>query len=196
MQRKDPILKEDKTIMTQSTRTDYQIAQEQIFNSIIAGEFDVKNREELGPMVPIRLFQVLRMVAMGAIVEDMIGNGAPALVYHSGQSLGQAIGHIVAEKSNKDLDTYVGKIEQLCRHLSIGLVVPVKVDLSAGVLELRVDECVSCAGVHDVLAPICHFEAGMVGGIVKTFFGRNVRATETKCNAIGDKTCLIKVDLL
>jgi hypothetical protein len=118
--------------MTQNTRSDYQIAQQQIFDSIIAGEFGIENREELGPMVPIRLFQVLRMVAMGSNVEDMLGNGAPALVYHSGQGLGQAIGHIVAEKSNKDLDTYVGKIEQLCRHLSIGLVVPVKVDLSAG----------------------------------------------------------------
>lgn len=182
--------------MTQNTRSDYQIAQQQIFDSIIAGEFGIENREELGPMVPIRLFQVLRMVAMGSNVEDMLGNGAPALVYHSGQGLGQAIGHIVAEKSNKDLDTYVGKIEQLCRHLSIGLIVPVKVDLNAGVLELKVDECVSCAGVHDVSAPICHFEAGMVGGIVKTFFGRNVRATETKCNALGDKTCLIRVDLL
>lgn len=83
--------------------------------------------------------------------------------------MGQAIGHIVAEKANKDLETYVGKIEQLCRHLSIRLVVPEKVDLSAGVLELRVDECVSCAGVHDVSAPIGHFEAGMVGGMSRPF---------------------------
>lgn len=69
--------------MTQNTRTDYQIAQQQIFDSIIAGEFGIENREDLGPMVPIRLFQVLRMVAMSSNVEDMLGNGAPALVYHS-----------------------------------------------------------------------------------------------------------------
>ncbi|MEQ1530999.1 MAG: V4R domain-containing protein [Methylococcales bacterium] len=183
--------------MAQSNQTDYQIAQQQIFEAIVSGEFGIENRIDLGPMVPIRLFQVLRMVALGSNVEDILGQGAPALVYQSGQGLGLTIGHIVsAASADKDLESYVGKIEQLCRQLSIGLLIPEKVDLKAGVLELRVDECVSCAGIHNVAAPICHFEAGMVGGIVKTFFNRNVRATETKCNATGDKTCLIRVNLL
>lgn len=182
--------------MYQQNKTDYQIAQQQIFEAIVSGEFGIENRLDLGPMVPIRLFQVLRMVALGSNVEDILGQGAPALVYHSGQGLGLAIGQIVAANSEKDLETYVGKIEQLCRQLSIGLLIPEKVDLSAGILELRVDECVSCAGIHNVAAPICHFEAGMVGGIVKSFFNRNVKATETKCNATGDKTCLIRVNLL
>ncbi|PPD49791.1 MAG: 4-vinyl reductase [Methylobacter sp.] len=182
--------------MLQNNKTDYQLAQQQILDGIISGEFGIENRDELGPLIPIRLFQVLRMVALGSNVEDILGQGAPSLVYHSGHNLGLALGHIVAATADKDLDTYVGKIEQLCRQLSIGLVVPDKVDLNAGVLELRVDECVSCAGIHNVNSPICHFEAGMVGGIVKTFFNRNVKATETKCNALGDKTCLIRVDLL
>jgi len=182
--------------MLRNNQSDYQIAQQQIFDAILAGEFGIENRLDLGPMVPIRLFQVLRMVALGSNVEDILGQGAPALVYHSGQGLGLAIGQIVAATANNDLETYVGKIEQLCKQLSIGLLVPEKVDLKAGLLELRVDECVSCAGIHNVSSPICHFEAGMVGGIVKTFFNRNVKATETKCNALGDKTCLIKVNLL
>ncbi|WAR43894.1 V4R domain-containing protein [Methylomonas rapida] len=182
--------------MSSNNKTDYQIAQQQIFDGIISGEFDIENRKDLGPMIPIRLFQALRMVALGSNVEEILGQGAPSLIYHSGQSLGLAMGQIAVANIDKDLETYVGKIKLLCRQLSIGLVVPEKVDLSEGLLELRVDECVSCAGIHHVAAPICHFEAGMVGGIVKTFFKRNVKATETKCNALGDKTCLIRVDLL
>ena len=182
--------------MLQNNQTDYQLAQQQIFDGIISGEVGIENRKDLGPMIPIRLFQVLRMVALGSNVEDILGQGAPSLVYHSGQNLGLALGHIVVANADKDLETYVGRIEQLCRQLSIGLVVPDKVDLIAGVIELRVDQCVSCAGIHNVSSPICHFEAGMVGGIVKSFFKRNVKATETKCNALGDKTCLIHVDLI
>jgi Predicted hydrocarbon binding protein (contains V4R domain) len=182
--------------MSSNNKSDYQIAQQQIFDGIISGEFDIENRKDLGPMIPIRLFQALRMVALGSNVEEILGQGAPSLIYHSGQSLGLAMGQIAVANIDKDLETYVGKIKLLCRQLSIGLVVPEKVDLSEGLLELRVDECVSCAGIHHVAAPICHFEAGMVGGIVKTFFKRNVKATETKCNALGDKTCLIRVDLL
>lgn len=182
--------------MLNNHKTDYQRAQQQILNGIVSGDFDIENRHDLGPLIPIRLFQVLRMVALGSNVEDILGQGAPSLVYHSGQGLGTTLGQIVAANTDNDLDNYVGKIQQLCRQLCIGLVVPDKVDLSAGRLELRVDECVSCAGIHSVSAPICHFEAGMVGGIVKAFFKRNVKATETKCNALGDKTCLIRVDLL
>jgi predicted hydrocarbon binding protein len=182
--------------MLQTHKTDYQLAQQQILDSIISGEFEIENRNDLGPLIPIRLFQVLRMVALGSNVEDILGQGAPSLVYYSGQNLGMALGQIVAATVDKDLESYVGKIEQVCRQLCIGLLVPDRVDLSAGVLELRVDQCVSCAGIHNVSAPICHFEAGMVGGIVKSFFKRNVKATETKCNALGDKTCLIHVDLL
>ncbi len=182
--------------MLKQAHTDYQIAQQKILDSIFNGEFDVENRENLGPMVPIRLFQVLRMVALGANVEEMLGQGAPALVYHSGQGMGQVLGQMVLGRAEKNLDNYIDQIEQLCKKLSIGFIVPEKVDLSAGVFELRVDECVSCAGIHGVSAPICHFEAGMVGGIFKTFFDRNVKAAETKCNALGDKTCLIRIDLL
>jgi predicted hydrocarbon binding protein len=181
--------------MQYQNKSDYQIAQQKILDSIFNGEFDIENRENLGPLVPIRLFQVLRMVALGSNVEDMLGDGAPALVYHSGQGLGQVLGQTVVDQADKNFEAYVGQIEQICRRLSIGLLVPETIDMKAGIFELRVDECVSCAGIHDVSAPICHFEAGMVGGIFKAFFNKNVKATETKCNALGDDTCLINVKL-
>lgn len=182
--------------MPEAIKTDYQIAQKSILDSVFSGEFDIENRDKLGPLVPIRLFQVLRMVALGSNVEAMLGDGAPALVYQSGQGLGQVLGETVIEQADKNFEAYVGQIEQVCRKLSIGLLIPETIDLKAGVFELRVDECVSCAGIHGVTAPICHFEAGMVGGIFKAFFNQNIKATETKCNALGDETCLIHVKLI
>lgn len=181
--------------MAQQTKSDYQIAQDKILDSVFKGDFDIENRNNLGPLIPIRLFQILRMVALGANVEEMLGDGAPALVYHSGQGLGQVLGQAVIEQADKNFESYVSQIEQLCKKLSIGLLVPETVDMKAGVFELRVDECVSCAGIDGVTAPICHFEAGMVGGIFKTFFNKNVKAKETKCNALGDDTCLINIKL-
>ncbi len=181
--------------MALQKKTDYLVAQDKILNSILSGEFDIANRENLGPLIPIRLFQVLRMVALGANVEDMLGDGAPALVYHSGQGLGQVLGQAVITQTDNNFEVYVAQIEQLCKKLSIGLLVPETIDMKAGVFELRVDECVSCAGIEGVSAPICHFEAGMVGGIFKAFFNKNVKATETKCNALGHDTCLIKANV-
>jgi predicted hydrocarbon binding protein len=171
--------------------SDYEIASRVLLQSILNDESSVENRETLGPTIPIRLFQVLRMIALGAGMEEMIGPGASAMVYRSGYNLGRIFGTAVNQAKDMDLDTYVGEIGVLCKRLSIGIVVPTKVDLDSGELDFRVDECVSCAGIHSVNAPICHFEAGMVGGIVGEFTGQNVKATETKCNAIGDKTCAI-----
>ncbi len=176
--------------------SDYEIATRVLLQSILDDKTDVENRMTLGPTVPIRLFQVLRMVALGVGMEDLIGSGASAMVYQSGTNLGQILGTAVNQSKDKDLDTYVGEIGLLCKRLSIGIVVPTKVDLDSGEINFRVDECVSCAGIHGVTAPICHFEAGMVGGIVGEFVGQNVKATETKCNAIGDKTCAIQTKLL
>lgn len=181
--------------MLDQPKSDYQIAQNKILDSVFKGEFEIANRENLGPLIPLRLFQILRMVALGANVEDMLGDGAPALVYHSGQGLGQVLGQAVIEQADKNFEAYVGQIEQLCKKLSIGLLIPETIDIKAGIFEMRVDECVSCAGIDGVSSPICHFEAGMVGGFFKTFFNTNAKAKETKCNALGDDTCLIHIKL-
>jgi predicted hydrocarbon binding protein len=163
--------------------------------SILRGDANVANRMTLGPKIPIQLFQALRLIAMGSALEEMVGGGARALVYRSGQRLGEVLGRAVAPQAGKDLNKYLGIVREVSLKLSIGLVVAEKVDLSEGKLVLRVDECVSCAGIANATAPICHFEAGMVGGIVKAFANCDVRAIETRCNAVGDKTCGVDVQL-
>jgi len=173
-------------------KSDYDIAQNLLLESILSQEEHIQNRASLGGMVPIRLFQLLRLVALGSNLEDLLGQGAPALVYQSGQSLGQILGKAVHQKTGNDLDAYVGEIGTVCRHLSIGILVPTRVKADKGGFSLRVDECVSCAGIHGVGAPICHFEAGMVGGILRTFANIPFKVRETKCNAVGDKACLIE----
>lgn len=170
--------------------------QEQLLASILRGEHEVKNRQHLGAMVPIQLFQALRLVGMGSAIEDMVGDGADALVYRSGQSLGEILGNVALPQADNDLAKYVGLIRSICLKLSIGQVVVEKVALQDDLIKLRVDECVSCAGLEAADRPICHFEAGMVGGIVRTFTKTPVRAVETRCNAVGDGTCGIDVHIL
>ncbi|MFW5443412.1 MAG: V4R domain-containing protein [Methylococcaceae bacterium] len=177
-------------------KSDYQIASQILLQSILDNKTEVENRMTLGPTIPIQLFQMLRMVALGVGMENLIGPGASAMVYQSGVNFGRILGTAVNPSKDKGLDTYVGEIGLLCKQLSIGIVVPTKVDVDSGEINFRVDECVSCAGIHSVNSPICHFEAGMVGGIVGEFVGQNVKATETKCNAIGDKTCAIETKFI
>jgi uncharacterized protein len=176
-------------------RSDYAEAENQLLTAILNGEEDIANRETLGPKVPIRLFQVLRMISLGSSMEEMVGGGSRALVYRSGQRLGEVLGRAVLPAASADLNKYLGLVRDVALKLSLGLVVPEKIDLGEGRLVLRVDECVSCAGIVSASAPICHFEAGMVGGLVRAFAGRDARAIETRCNAVGDRTCGIEVQI-
>jgi predicted hydrocarbon binding protein len=177
-------------------KSDYAVAEQLLLKNVLAGNKAVGNRSKLGPMVPIQLFQALRLIGMGASMENMVGDGARAIVYQSGNRMGSVIGNAVAPMANKDINKYLELVRHLCQTLSIGLVVPETMDLSEGKLTLRVDECVSCAGISGCVAPICNFEAGLVGGIVKGFAGREVKAVETRCNAVGDATCGIDVQIL
>jgi predicted hydrocarbon binding protein len=176
--------------------TDYSTAESVLLKSILAGKREVANRRNLGPMVPIQLFQALRLIGMGSSIEQMVGDGARALVYQSGARVGQVLGGAVLSDAAKDLGKYLELIRGVCLTLTIGQVVLEKADNGAGRLTLRVDECVSCAGISGAKAPICNFEAGLVGGIVKVFVGRDVRAVETRCNAVGDRTCGIDVEVI
>jgi predicted hydrocarbon binding protein len=177
-------------------QTDYATAEQKLLQSILAGDQQVANRATLGPMVPIRLFQALRLIGMGSSIEHMVGDGARALVYQSGQRIGTILGQAVLPRSGRDLPKYLTEVRELCLNLTVGQVVLEKADNASGTLVLRVDECVSCAGISGMKAPICNFEAGMVGGIVKVFVGREVKAVETRCNAVGDNTCGIEVTVL
>lgn len=178
--------------------SDYDHAASMLLQAILRGDTEVQNRKDLGPKVPIQLFQALRLIGLGTSIEDMVGDGARALVYQSGQRVGQILGRAVIPQADKDLKKYMDLIRKVCLQLTIGQLVEEKVNLSDGRISLRVDECVSCAGIHGTTGPICHFEAGLVGGVVKVFAGggHEVRAVETRCNAIGDNTCGIDVQIL
>jgi predicted hydrocarbon binding protein len=176
--------------------TDYATAEASLLSSILSGQKEVKNRGTLGPMVPIHLFQALRLIGMGSSIEHMVGDGARALVYQSGQRVGMVLGQAVLPQASGDLGKYVELVRGVCLQLSIGQLVVLKHDNQAGKILLKVDECVSCAGLSGAQAPICNFEAGLVGGVVRSFVRKEVRAVEIKCNAVGDGTCAIEAEIL
>jgi predicted hydrocarbon binding protein len=49
--------------------------------------------------------------------------------------------------------------------------------------------------MHNVGKRTCRFEVGFVAGIAEVLVKRKTRATETKCNASGDGTCQVRVEL-
>ena len=136
-------------------------------------------RPTLGDNAGVALYRLLRLVAL----EDIIGRGAAGTAYVAGKKLGNALG--------------LTKLEQfleLCNTLKIGIIeVPV---LTESRIHVDVYECVTCSGMRTVGRTLCHFEAGLVAGVVETVVKKRAKAREVTCiGGLGHDTCGVEVEI-
>ena len=130
-------------------------------------------RPTLGDTLPIPVFRLLRIVALPMI----LGDSAGPMLYTSGKFVGSQLEVKTTEdlvKIVKDFKIGVTKIlEQTERKIVV-----------------QVDECVSCSGLPNTGQFVCDFEGGLIAGALEKILGKRVKATEIKCWANGDETCV------
>lgn len=147
-----------------------------------------KGRPTLGERVPVQMFRALRLVGVMEGLDAAMGD-ASAVVYTSGKGLGEAIGEQILAKSGKDLHRFVEGTINTIRELGVGILSVTKADLDGKFIVLQVNECITCSGMPDIGKPVCHFEAGVVSGILGTFLEKSVTVVETQCWGQGDSYC-------
>ena len=147
------------------------------------------NRPQLGEEIPILIFRAFRVFS-GEYLRDILGDrGAVVLFQNAGRELGRSLG----EKLKRDsVESYLENVGAFMKETEIGLLVPERIEESEGVL--RIEECITCSGMPNVGMRICHFEAGFVAGLFESFLGKKMKATETKCNAMGEGVCEVTVE--
>lgn len=62
-------------------------------------------------------------------------------------------------------------------------------------LDIRVYECIDCAGMPNIGEPVCYFETGMLIGILSEITGKEVFAEELRCWTSGYSCCQFIVNL-
>ena len=147
-----------------------------------------KGRPTLGERVPVQMFRALRLVGVMEGMDKAIGDSS-ALIYTSGQGLGEAMGKQILEKSGKDLHRFVEGTVNTMRELGVGILSVTKADLDNHLIVLQVNECITCAGIPTLDKTVCHFEAGLVSGILGVFLEAPVTVVETRCWGTGDQYC-------
>lgn len=137
-------------------------------------------RPTLGDNAGVALYRLLRLVAL----EEIIGRGAAGTAYVAGKKLGNSLG--------------LTKLEQfleLCNSLKVGIIeVPI---LTESRIYVDVYECVTCSGLRTVGRTLCHFEAGLIAGVVETVVKKRARAREVTCiGGLGNDSCGVEVELI
>ena len=147
------------------------------------------NRPVLGSDIPLLIFRVFRHFSAG-YVEEVLGRGAAVVFQNGGRELGKEAGRMLARP---DPTEYLREVCQFVRDSKIGLLHPREV--SERLLVVDLDECITCAGMDSIGKRICQFEVGFVAGVAEVLVKRKPKAYETKCNANGEGTCQVTVEL-
>ena len=147
------------------------------------------DRPEMGTDIPLIVFRAFRHFSAN-YVEEVMGRGATMAFQNGGRDLGKELGK---QLHKPELDDYLTGIVEWVHDARIGLLRPVSLENDKLVLAL--DECITCAGMDNIGKRICHFEVGLVAGVVEAFTNKKVRGRETKCNANGEDTCEVTVEL-
>jgi predicted hydrocarbon binding protein len=130
-------------------------------------------RPSLGGDAGVALYRLLRLVAL----EDIIGRGAAGTAYVAGKKLGVSLGLT-------NLDAFL----ELCRQLKIGIIkVPI---VAQNRIKVDVYECVTCSGLKPVGRTLCHFEGGLIAGVVESVMKKPTKAQEVTCiGGLGHDSC-------
>jgi predicted hydrocarbon binding protein len=150
-------------------------------------------RSKLGQLVPVHVFRALRLEGM----KEIAGRGANAIIYRGGRNLGYNIGQDISTRMSDpgNLNEYLTTVVHTFEQLGIGIVSVAGGSFSDGQVYLQVDECVTCAGIPNIGETVCHFEGGVVAGIIQNFTKSIVTCKEIQCWGKGDKSCVFEVKM-
>ena len=147
------------------------------------------DRPVLGNDIPLLVFRVFRHFS-AQYVEEVLGRGAAVVFQNGGRDLGREAGTMLYKP---DPHEYLREVCQFVRDSRIGILQPR--ELSATRLVVDLDECITCAGMANIGKRICQFEVGFVAGVTEVLIKKKPKAYETKCNAMGEGTCQVTVEL-
>jgi predicted hydrocarbon binding protein len=147
------------------------------------------DRPVLGSDIPLLVFRVFRHFSAG-YVEEVLGRGAAVVFQNGGRELGKEAGTMLWKP---DPTEYLREVCTFVEQSKIGLLKPREV--SERLLVVDLDECITCAGMQSIGKRICQFEVGFVAGVAEVLVKKKTKAAETKCNANGEGTCQVTVEL-
>ncbi len=136
-------------------------------------------RPILGDEVPVELFRLLRITGMYSI----LGEGSGYTLYLAGKELGVEFNV-----------TTIEELAVLLKKLKIGIMMVV--ESSDDKIVVRVDECITCAGLPDIGKMICHFEGGIIAGAMERILKRPTKGVQTRSHTSGFDHCEFHIHLL
>ncbi len=135
-------------------------------------------RPRLGEEVPLVLFRILRIIG----IRQILGESSGATLYMMGKKVGAMVGA-------RDLDDFRLKIQEL----KIGI--PEVETIDEDHLNIKLYECITCAGFTYTGEMFCDMESGIIAGLLESIYKKKAKSTQTKSWSVGYNYCEFEVFL-
>ena len=136
--------------------------------------FNSINRDDSKYVMTFRLARFCR-------ISRFVGNAAANILWYDA---GRELGMLLVDKG------LVKSVDDLVRVLldqRIGIVDIVKE--SSNKMRVHVYECITCSGIPNIDRAECHFEGGVIAGVLTKLMGSEARVIETHCWGKGNRFC-------
>ncbi len=135
-------------------------------------------RPRLGEEVPLVLFRILRIIG----IRQILGESSGATLYMMGKKVGAMVGA-------RDLDDFRLKIQEL----KVGI--PEVETIDEDHLNIKLYECITCAGFTYTGEMFCDMESGIIAGLLESIYKKKAKSTQTKSWSVGYNYCEFEVFL-
>jgi predicted hydrocarbon binding protein len=162
-----------------------------------------KESEDIGPMTEARM-RLPSACSIGAI-RSIILNGAEIvgwdIMARLVRSAGSEYSRLRAEQLLEDGVLEIGDIEKFLEitkedFLNWGYGILTVKSISEDLIEVRVDESMSCSGSENIGKSLGFYEGGRITGGLSVIMGEQYRFEEVECWGLGDDHCTFKMSKL
>lgn len=144
-------------------------------------------RPTVADVAPVFWYRSLVHIGFRNFLRNVLGEVVDVYLYRAGRAVGETLIREGFMERKAEIGEQLREIHEKLKALGIGVVrvLQFKDDYA----QIRVDECISCAGQADVGETTCFWEGGVLAGILSTILETEVEAVEYKCWGNGDQTC-------
>jgi uncharacterized protein len=144
--------------------------------ALVAGR-KIAIRDRLDDKVPLSLFRAVK--ATLALTQD-----AEKALYEAGEFFAKKC---LVKANIKDVQLIIQEIQKTFENLEIGIISPLQITPTRWIL--RLEESATAYGTIVRGNMLCHFEAGVIAGIIENSINKKTIVKETNCIGTGHKSC-------
>lgn len=154
-----------------------------------------KGRPYLGKFTRLEVYRLMQFTLRDVLEQHYGTEMTDEIFYQAGYMAGQAFyQHYIGEVNN--LDSFVRRLQEVLREMSIGIFRVEKADLEEGELVVTLSEDLDCSGLPELDDEICVYDEGFISALIESFTGKPFQVKEIDCWCTGDRTCRFRAKAL